>query len=249
MEKKYLIVGNWKMNKTPAETETLVKELLSKVEQNVNVSVAICPPFTSLDRCAQLLKNSSIALGAQNVYHQDHGAFTGEIASNMLAELGVKYVIVGHSERRALFHETDEEINKKILALQKYNMTPIICVGETLNEREANATLTVIERQVTNALKNVTSTNFVIAYEPVWAIGTGKTATPGIAQEVHQFIRNLLTQQFHDQAKGIHILYGGSMKPGNAAELLAQTDITGGLIGGASLIADDFHAIIKAAIH
>ncbi|UPA28846.1 MAG: triose-phosphate isomerase [Verrucomicrobiota bacterium] len=237
-----LIVGNWKMNKTSTEAAQLVQELL-KIPSGV--SVAICPPFTALDRCAQLLKGTPIALGAQNVYCQEKGAFTGEIAPNMLTDLGVQYVIIGHSERRSLFFETDELVNQKVKLAQQHQLIPIICVGESLEEREQNQTLVVIERQVTAALKDVTNSNLVIAYEPIWAIGTGKTATPEIAQEVHHVIRQLLSKHFNDNT--IHILYGGSMKPNNAATLLAQPDITGGLIGGASLVADDFLEIIRQA--
>jgi triosephosphate isomerase len=249
MDRQYLIVGNWKMNKTPSQSTDLVKKIIDlKAKGDVlsDVSVAVCPPFTSLDRCATLLKNTDIAVGAQNLYFEKEGAFTGEISASMLKDLDLKYVIVGHSERRTIFHETDEQIHQKIQAAQAFQLIPILCVGETLDERESDQTLAVIEEQISRALDGITNNNLVIAYEPIWAIGTGKTATPEMAQDVHQFIRELLQKQFGEPGKGMHILYGGSMKPDNAADLLAQPDITGGLIGGASLVAESFMAIAAA---
>lgn len=248
MEKHYLIVGNWKMNQTPKSSKALVQEIVEELgELPPQVEVGICPPFTSLETCAEGLKGSAVALGSQNVYHQEKGAFTGEIAPDMLKELGVRCVIVGHSERRSLFHETNQDVHLKLVAAQKHHLTPILCVGETLQERENGQAFAIIEEQVKIALEDVKDTNFVIAYEPVWAIGTGKTATPEIAQEVHEFIRNILRSQFSEQADKIQILYGGSMKPSNAKALLEQPDITGGLIGGASLVAKDFAEIVRAA--
>ncbi|MDR1591164.1 MAG: triose-phosphate isomerase [Puniceicoccales bacterium] len=247
MERKYLIVGNWKMNKTPSQSADLVKKIVDlKSGIPSRVGVAVCPPFTSLDRCATLLKNTGIAVGAQNLYFEKEGAFTGEISASMLRDLDVQYVIVGHSERRAIFHETDEQIHQKIQAAQAFQLIPILCVGETLSERESDRTLAVIDAQISRALAGIMDSNLVIAYEPVWAIGTGKTATPEMAQEVHRFIRELLQKQFGEKGQAIHILYGGSMKPDNASDLLTQPDITGGLIGGASLIAESFIAIASA---
>jgi triosephosphate isomerase len=246
MDKKYLIVGNWKMHKTPSQSADLVSDLL-RHEWPDSVELVVCPPLTNLGRVSDVIKNSDIILGAQNMYCAMQGAFTGEISPLMLGELNVKYVIIGHSERRSIFHETNELIHQKVATAQTFQLTPILCVGETLEEREANATLPVIEEQVSRALEGITDSQLVIAYEPIWAIGTGKTATPEIAQEVHQFIRGLLQKQFGEKGRAMHILYGGSMKPDNATELLSQPDITGGLIGGASLEAKSFIAIAHAA--
>jgi triosephosphate isomerase len=249
-ERKYLIVGNWKMNKTPSQSADLVKKIAdlgTKRSVSPHVTVAICPPFTSLDRCAEGLKNTAIAMGAQNLHFGNEGAFTGEISASMLKDLGLVYVIIGHSERRAIFHETDEQIHQKVKTAQASQLIPILCVGETLDERESDRTLTVIETQISHALKGLTNTNLIIAYEPVWAIGTGKTATPEMAQQVHQFIRELLQKQFGKESRTIPILYGGSMKPDNAADLLKQPDIDGGLVGGASLAAENFMDIVAAA--
>ncbi|MDR1366733.1 MAG: triose-phosphate isomerase [Puniceicoccales bacterium] len=247
MDRQYLIVGNWKMNKTPSQSADLVKEIVD-LRRGIasHVAIAICPPFTSLDRCAALLSGTDIAIGAQNLYFGKEGAFTGEISASMLKDLDLKYVILGHSERRTIFHENNELIHQKIKAAQASQLTPILCVGETLNEREAGQTLATIGEQILSALNSVDS-NLVIAYEPIWAIGTGKTATPEMAQEVHRFIRELLLKQFGENGQRIHILYGGSMKPDNAASLLKQPDITGGLIGGASLVAESFVNIAAAA--
>ena len=240
---KKLIVGNWKMNKTSAEAKLLAEKILSLKRQSTpNADLVICPTFTALDCVSKVINNTEIALGAQNLYPHAEGAFTGEITTSMLQDFNVQYVILGHSERRQFLKETDEFINQKVLFAQEKNITPILCVGETLDERETNKTHEIIEKQLTIGIKNA-SKKIVIAYEPVWAIGTGKTATPDIAQEVHEFIRNLLIKQFGDEAHNIHILYGGSMKPANAKDLLSQKDINGGLIGGASLIAEDFLSI------
>ncbi|MDR1435406.1 MAG: triose-phosphate isomerase [Puniceicoccales bacterium] len=249
MDKKYLIVGNWKMNGTPSQSSVLIEELVQRVNGghfSEKLSLAICPPFTSLERAASLLKNSPIALGAQNLYCEPEGAFTGEISPPMLRDLGVGYVIIGHSERRSIFQESNGLIHRKIKAAQEHRLTPILCVGETLAERESGQAESVIGGQIRSALEGIGDRNLVIAYEPVWAIGTGKTATPEMAQEIHAFIRNLLEQQFSKEGLAMHILYGGSMKPNNAAELLRQPDINGGLIGGASLVAGDFMAIGQA---
>ncbi|MDR0418061.1 MAG: triose-phosphate isomerase [Puniceicoccales bacterium] len=252
MDRQYLIVGNWKMNKTPSQSANLVREIVDlRTKRGIasHVTIAICPPFTSLDRCAALLSGMDIAIGAQNLYFEEEGAFTGEISASMLKDLDLEYVILGHSERRTIFHENNELIHQKIKAAQACQLTPILCVGETLNEREANRTLATIEEQISSALNGVVDSNLVIAYEPIWAIGTGQTATPEMAQEVHQFIRKLLQKQFGEKGQRIHILYGGSMKPDNAASLLKQPDITGGLIGGASLVAESFINIVAATPH
>lgn len=215
---------------------------------SAGVELVVCPPFTALVPVGQALSGSPVALGAQNVHPEKSGAFTGEVSTAMLSDYCVKYVILGHSERRALFAESDAFINQKVLAVLAAGLRPILCVGETLEEREAEKTLAVVSQQVKAGLAGVTSAEgVVIAYEPVWAIGTGKTATPEMAQEVHAAIRQLLIEQFGPEGgDSVRILYGGSMKPDNAAELLRQPDIDGGLIGGASLKADQFLAIAKA---
>jgi triosephosphate isomerase len=246
-----LIAGNWKMNKTPSDAVTLVEELKGAIGRQTQVGVVLCPPFTAIDRLGRVLEGCTIQLGAQNMHHEASGAFTGEISAAMLRDIFVRYVILGHSERRTLFGETDEFINKKVLAALKLLIKPIMCVGETLTEREASLTLKVVGRQLLGGLKSVPAEeaeSIVIAYEPVWAIGTGRNATAAQAQEVHAFIRTELEQLFGKAiAQKIRILYGGSMKPANAAELLAQVDIDGGLIGGASLEAASFIALIEAA--
>lgn len=246
MDRKYLIVGNWKMNKTPSQSADLMHRIL-RFGYPENVTLVVCPPLTSLCRVSDMLKDSNIALGAQNMYYTMKGAFTGEVSPLMLEDLGVSYVILGHSERRTIFHEDDALIHKKVKAAQFFQLTPILCVGETIDERESDRTLAVIEEQISRALDGITDNNLVIAYEPIWAIGTGKTATPEMAQEVHQFIRELLRKQFGEKGQEMHILYGGSMRPDNAASLLQQKDIAGGLIGGASLVAESFFDIADAA--
>ena len=245
-----MIAGNWKMNKTPAETVALLQEL-KKIQPHGNVEVVVCPMTVSLFAAGAQLKGTPIKLGAQNVHFEDKGAFTGEANCASLKELGVEYVILGHSERRQYFGETDETVNKRTTAVIKAGLTAIVCVGETLAERDAGQVEAVIVRQMKEGLKGLAAAdaaNLVIAYEPVWAIGTGRTATPDQAQEVHALIRKTLGELVGvDAAETVRIQYGGSMKPGNAAELLAQKDIDGGLIGGAALKADSFAAIIEAA--
>lgn len=247
--RKFLIAGNWKMNKTAAEAVELASDLNALVTKNKNVEIVICPPFTALCELTKL-PISKIHLGAQNFYPAANGAFTGEISAEMLKELRVEYVIIGHSERREYFFETDKFVNEKVISAIANGLTPIMCVGETMQQREEGKTFDVIKQQITAGLENIDKTSaekIVIAYEPIWAIGTGKTATPELAQEVHAFIRELLTKNFGlEIAKKIKILYGGSMKPENARELLNKRDIDGGLIGGASLKADSFNAIIAA---
>ncbi|RKH14949.1 triose-phosphate isomerase [Corallococcus sp. CA053C] len=250
--RRKIIAGNWKMNKAVPEALALVRELRGAVAAlGDKVEVVIAPPFVALQPVHVALEGAPIQLAAQNCHWEASGAFTGEISAGMLVELGCAYVIVGHSERRQFFGETDATVNKRAKAVKAAGMTPIICVGETLAEREANQTLTVVERQVRGALEGFTGADvatFVMAYEPVWAIGTGRTATTAQAQEVHAAIRGLLSRLYDEGTAGrVRIQYGGSVKPDNAAELLGQPDVDGALVGGASLKAADFVAIVKAA--
>lgn len=250
--RRKIIAGNWKMNKAVPEALALVRELRGAVAAlGDKVEVVIAPPFVALQPVHVALEGAPIQLAAQNCHWEASGAFTGEISASMLVELGCAYVIVGHSERRQFFGETDATVNKRAKAVKAAGMTPIICVGETLAEREANQTLTVVERQVRGALEGFSGADvatFVMAYEPVWAIGTGRTATTAQAQEVHAAIRGLLSRLYDEGTAGrVRIQYGGSVKPDNAAELLGQPDVDGALVGGASLKAADFVAIVKAA--
>jgi len=251
MIRKKLIAGNWKMNKTSSDAVSLAREIVAAAGTQSDVEVVICPPFTSLEAVAGAIDGSLVKLGAQNMHFEASGAFTGEISAPMLRALFATHVILGHSERRALFGETDELVNKKVLAALKNQLRPILCVGEVLAEREAGSTLRVVQTQTERALEGVSkelAASVVIAYEPVWAIGTGKVATTEQAQEVHGFVRGLLTKLYGEPvAQRIRILYGGSMKPANAPDLLGQKDIDGGLIGGASLEARSFVELIKAA--
>lgn len=249
--RKKLIAGNWKMNKTPADGVALVRDIVTAVGKQSDVEVVVCPPFTGLESAGKALEGSNVKLGAQNMHFEASGAFTGEISAPMLRAIFVTHVVLGHSERRTLFGETDETVNRKVLAALKNQLRPIFCVGETLAEREAGATLKVVQTQVERGLEGVNkdqASTVIIAYEPVWAIGTGKVATTEQAQEVHAFIRGLLAKLFTDPvAQKVRILYGGSMKPANAPELLAQKDIDGGLIGGASLEARSFVELVTSA--
>ncbi len=251
MIRKKLIAGIWKMNKTSADSVRLVEEIVAAIGRSTGVDVVVCPPFTALENVSKALDGSIVKLGAQNMHPEPSGAFTGEISAGMLRALFASYVIVGHSERRTYFAETDAFINQKVMAALKAQLKPILCVGETLAEREAGSTLKVVQTQLEAALEGVSkemATSVVIAYEPVWAMGTGKVATTEQAQEVHAFIRGLLGKLFGSATAGrMRILYGGSMKPANAPELLSQKDIDGGLIGGASLEARSFVELIKAA--
>lgn len=251
MARRYFIAGNWKMNKTSSEAATLAKGVVEAVGNVKSVDIAVCPTFTSLESVSKVVSGSTVKLGAQNMYFEKSGAFTGEISADMLKELGCEYVILGHSERREYFKECDCLINKKLKAALAAGIKPILCVGETLGQREAGQTINVVSSQTKGGLEAISSAdaaNVVIAYEPVWAIGTGKTATPEMAQEVHSEIRKVLTSLFGaDTAESMQILYGGSMKPENADELLAQKDIDGGLIGGAALKADSFASLVKSA--
>jgi triosephosphate isomerase len=250
--RKYLIAGNWKMNLNSAEGAELASQIVSMFGTQYDVSVCVCPTFTTLESVAKVVAESNVALGAQNMHFEASGAYTGEISAEMLRHFFTSFVILGHSERRQYFGETDEIVNKKTLAALQANLKPIVCIGETLEEREAGKVNEVIKTQTEGALAGVTAEqaeNLIVAYEPVWAIGTGKTATPEMAEEVHAEIRSLLAGLFDKEtAEKVRILYGGSMKPGNAAELLAQKNIDGGLIGGAALKAADFGGIVDAAI-
>jgi triosephosphate isomerase len=251
MIRKKLIAGNWKMNKVSADGAALAREISAAAGTYSTVDIVVCPPFTALESVAAAIDGSLVKLGAQNMHFEPSGAFTGEVSAPMLRALFATHVILGHSERRTLFGETDELVNKKVLAALKHQLRPILCVGESLAEREAGSTLKVVQAQTERSLEGVgkeQASSLVIAYEPVWAIGTGKVATSEQAQEVHAFIRELLTKLFGEPAaQRIRILYGGSMKPSNAPELLAQRDIDGGLIGGASLEARSFVELVKAA--
>jgi triosephosphate isomerase len=249
--RKYLIAGNWKMFKTASEGVDLVAELDLALGRQPEVAVVVCPPYTALESCARKLEDSNIQLGAQNMYPKAEGAYTGEISPVMLRSLFCTHVILGHSERRQYFAETDTFVNAKVLAALESNLKPIICIGETIDEREAGKTMEIVDSQLTTCLQGVDkehADNLIIAYEPVWAIGTGRTATPEMAQEVHAFIRQRLVELLGRAAAArIRILYGGSMKPENAAELLDQPDIDGGLIGGASLKARSFIDLVEIA--
>jgi triosephosphate isomerase len=246
MMRRFLIAGNWKMHKGVGETSALIEGLLA-AGPSPAVDVVVSPPYTSLPAAAMLLTGSTIGLAAQNVHWESSGAFTGEISGEMLRELGAEWVIVGHSERRTLFGETDRTARDRARAGQQAGLKVIYCIGETLEERESDRTFQVLESQ-TDGLGSLSGAELVVAYEPVWAIGTGRTASPEQAQEAHAFIRGCLERAFSaDEAAGIRILYGGSLKPGNANELLSKPDVDGGLIGGASLDVDSFSAIIRAA--
>jgi triosephosphate isomerase len=249
--RKKIIAANWKMNMTVGETESFLEDFRMEVEEVSSVEIVIAPPFTAIAKLSELLGGSQkIRLGAQNFYFEKAGAYTGEISATMLRELFVKYVIIGHSERRAIFGETDDLINKKVLAAHASELKPILCVGETLAEREAGKEKEVLETQLRGALAGVTAEQLldtVIAYEPVWAIGTGKTATAAQAQDAHAHTRAVLAE-LTDQATAdkVRIQYGGSVKPANALELLSQPDIDGALVGGASLEPRGFAEIVKA---
>lgn len=248
--RRCFIAGNWKMNKTVTESLALARELRGLVSMVRHVDIAVAPTFPALHPVAKALEDSNVQVAAQTCHAEASGAFTGETAAPMLKDAGAAWVILGHSERRQFFQETDAGVNRKIRAVLEAGLLPIVCVGETLQEREANRTLEVVSTQVKGCLdgfKADVGAQFVIAYEPVWAIGTGKTATSRQAQEVHAHIRGLLTGLWGaETAAKVRIQYGGSVKPDNAAELLAQPDIDGALVGGASLKASDFAAIIKA---
>jgi triosephosphate isomerase len=249
MARKPVIAGNWKMFKTQPEVVRTIQGLRDKVDGHSAVEVVVCPTFTGLAAAAETLEGSTIQLGAQNVHWEDNGAFTGEISVSMLQDVGCQYVILGHSERRQFFHESDEIIAKKLQKVLTTSLTPILCVGEMLDEREAGRVEEVILGQLERDLAGLTEelvSRIIVAYEPVWAIGTGKTATPEVAEEVHRMIREWIRNTYSEGLSGgLRILYGGSVKPGNIADLMAQPDIDGALVGGASLDADSFAQIVK----
>ena len=247
--RKKIIAGNWKLNNNIKESLELITLLKRELSDITDIVIVVCPVFIALDEVADVLYDSNIRLGAQNLFWEPSGAFTGEISAPLLKEVGVEYVIIGHSERRQFFGETDDGVNKKVKSALQYDLTPIVCVGEVLAEREASKTFDVIRKQCEGSFAGLTAEEMkriVIAYEPVWAIGTGKTATPQQAQEVHQFIRGLIKSAHGEEvAEEICIQYGGSVKPENAAELMAQNDIDGALVGGASLKSESFAKIVQ----
>jgi len=248
--RKPLVAGNWKMYGSTAFVEDLIEALKSRLRSMDRVETAVCPPFPYLSLASRCLDRSAIALGAQNVCDRDEGAYTGEVSGKMLAECGCRYAIVGHSERRHLYGESDALVAARFQAAKRHGLCPILCLGEMLDEREAGKTEEIVSRQLdavieAGGIESLAGT--VIAYEPVWAIGTGKNATPGQAQAVHAYIRARIAQSDPDIAGALRILYGGSVKPDNAGELFSQADIDGGLIGGASLKVESFAAIVEAA--
>ncbi len=250
--KKFLIAGNWKMNKTPAESVKFVEELGSGlVPKNLkDMEVLVCPPFTSLDRIKEVIQPHEIHLGAQNCYHQGSGAFTGEISIPMLKDTGCEYIIIGHSERRHIFNESNDLINNKVNAVLEAGLKPIMCIGETLDERNQNKTFDILKEQIDKGLNGIDVNkleNLVFAYEPVWAIGTGISAEPPQIEEAHKWIRDYLSRQFGSVTEMTMILYGGSMKPKNAESILTLEGVNGGLIGGASLDPSSFLSIISIA--
>lgn len=248
-----LIAGNWKMYKDHNEAYTLALALKEKLFDITDIKVVLCPPFTSLQAVSLAIQGSSLLLGAQDVHWEREGAFTGEVSPPMLLSLGCQYVIIGHSERRLLFHESDKIVNLKLKASLKENLTPILCIGETLQEREKGKTEEVVENQLKGAFAELSPEDIgklVLAYEPVWAIGTGKTATPKQANDVHLFIRKKLEERYgQHMANNITILYGGSVRPENSKDLLKETDIDGALVGGASLDADSFEKIVRSGLN
>ncbi len=249
--RKKVIAGNWKMNYDFNQSTSFIRSLKEEVlKKERNCDIIICPNYVVLSEASKIINESPIKLGAQNIYYEESGAFTGETSADMIKSVGCKYVILGHSERRTIFKESDELINKKIKQALKHKIKPIFCVGETLEERENNITIEIIKQQLENGLNEISAeqmTNIIIAYEPVWAIGTGRNATPEQAQEVHAYIRNLLAVEYGLQISVNTIIqYGGSVKPENAKDLLSQPDIDGSLVGGACLKVDSFIGIIES---
>lgn len=245
-----LVMGNWKMHGSLAANAALLQGVCAQAAELSGVTLAVCPPSVYLSQASELLENSAVALGAQQCAQAQHGAYTGEVAAQMLADIGCQYVLVGHSERRSLYSEGDVVVAEKVQAALQAGLVPVLCVGETLAQREAGDTLAVVSAQLQAVLsqcEGLDSLNMVLAYEPVWAIGTGKTATPEQAQDVHAHLRQEVARMNEILAQRLQILYGGSVKPANAEEIFAKPDIDGGLIGGASLVVDDFIAIAKAA--
>ncbi|MGH7197652.1 MAG: triose-phosphate isomerase [Candidatus Omnitrophota bacterium] len=251
MGRKPLIAGNWKLNKTIKEAIELVTLLKRKIGDLQQVDVVVCPVYTALSEVADVLEGSGIGLGAQDLYWEEKGAFTGEVSASLIKDAGAAFVVIGHSERRQFFHETDETVNRKTKAALKAGLTPIVCVGETLKEREANKTIQVLGTQFKGSFSSFSAEEMekiVIAYEPVWAIGTGKVATPQQAEEAHAYLRKEIVCAFGEEvARDLRILYGGSVKPDNIASLMTEPDIDGALVGGASLEADSFADIVRNA--
>ncbi|MBI1865223.1 MAG: triose-phosphate isomerase [Nitrospirae bacterium] len=250
MSRRPLAAANWKMYKTPSEAAAFVRELIPLLKGRDGADVVVVPAFPALEAAAREVSGTRIGLGAQDLFWEDEGAFTGQVSGRMLAAVGCRYVIIGHSERRQFFGETDETVVRKVDAAYRHGLTPIVCVGETLEQREAGETECTLLRQLNGGLGSLSddrARTLVLAYEPVWAIGTGRTATPEIAGEAHALIRNWLSRRFEGAAEDIRILYGGSVKPDNARTLFSTPDIDGGLIGGASLKAESFAAIVTAA--
>ena len=251
MARKTVIAGNWKMNKTGAEGKAFVEEFIPKVAGIDNIEIVVCPVFTALEAVVAAAARSNVKVGAQNINWAESGAFTGEISAAMLKETGVEYVIIGHSERRQYFGETDETVNKRLKAALAAELIPMVCIGELLEERESGKTETVLDTQIRGGLAGISTEDMagiIVAYEPVWAIGTGKTATPEMAEDTHAYVRSVIADMFgSDTADKVRIQYGGSMKAANSAELVAQEDIDGGLVGGAALEPDSFADLIKNA--
>lgn len=250
MRKKF-IAGNWKMNTTRSEAAALASAVAAKIGNATTVEVAVCPPSLYLETVCQAVKGSAVGVGGQNCYHEAKGAFTGEISPQMLVDLGCRYVILGHSERRQIFKESNEDVNRKVHAALAAGLTPIVCIGETLDERKANQTASVVRQQIEGSLAGLAPEQMlqiVVAYEPIWAIGTGVVATPEQAEEVHADLRRLLESRYNQAvAAAVRIQYGGSVNAENAASLLGQPNVDGALVGGASLKADGFLAIVAAA--
>jgi triosephosphate isomerase (TIM) len=248
MARKKFVAGNWKMNTTIDEAVALAKGIVAKIGTQTDVDVAVCPPYVSLKAVSDVVKGSTVKLGAQDVHWEQKGAYTGKVSCAMLKSVGVEYVIIGHSEQRQYFHETDETVNKKVKAALAASLLPIVCVGETLDERKSGRLFSVVETQTKGAFKDIAKADALkctIAYEPVWAIGTGETATPAQANEMHVFIRKILSSIYDSETGSkLRIQYGGSMKPDNAKSLQSQSDVDGGLIGGAALKVDDFVGIV-----
>ncbi len=252
MSRRPLIAGNWKMYKTISEAVTTVASIRAGVHKATECDIVICPPYTTLAAVGQALKDCSIELGAQDMHPETEGAFTGEISPLMLKEVGCRYVILGHSERRKYFQEKDELINRKVKTALKYSLVPIVCIGETLEEREAKKAFEVVKGQFEGSLKDLTAEDIertVIAYEPVWAIGTGRTATPEQAEQMHSYIRRLLNEKYGEESGSrVLILYGGSVRPDNMAALMQKPNVDGALVGGASLKAESFAQIVRNAV-
>ncbi len=246
-----IVAGNWKMNKNAEETEDLLNELIDKIPHDIDAQVIVAPTFVNLASAVDHLEFTNITVAAQNMHQNENGAYTGEISADMLKSIGVDTVILGHSERRSYFHETDALLAYKVNTALAHNMKVIFCFGEELKDRQNNQHFNVVENQLRDGLfhiKNDDWNNIILAYEPVWAIGTGETASPEQAQEMHEFIRNTVRQRYESIADDVSILYGGSVKPDNAKEIFSKPDVDGGLIGGAALKADDFTAIVQAIL-